>query len=672
MKMKYICSVLAVTLFAVACTKDMEQPKPSTEKPSTEDTAEFVGGEILVKFSPAVGEILEQAAMTRSAVTRSGVVRVDDVLAAFDTYQIERIFPYDAKTEERTRKDEMHLWYVVRFDEKYDAAEVARQLSALGEVSNATVNRTIKRAYNGKAKPLTREEMNRMKTTRAAAYQYNDELLSVQWNMVNRGDMFADKSLVGADAGCEEAWKLCSGDESIIVAVLDEGVDFEHPDLKNNMWINPNEVFHSHKDNDGNGYAGDVYGYNFAQNTGVITYEDVSDTGHGTHVAGVIAAQNNNGMGISSIAGGNGNKGGVKIMSCQIFSGNLAPNTLAEIKAIKYAADNGAVILQCSWGVVSGAANSYLYGPQGYHNEDEWVSYNPLEKITVDYFLHNAGSPTGVIEGGLAVFASGNENAPMAGFPGAYSECISVNATAADFTPGVYSNYGEYSNISAPGGDVDYYYDYGEGANRGKIGSILSTMPLHISETGYGYMEGTSMACPHVSGAIALGLSYANSLRRHYTADEFRKLLYQTCTEIDSYMTGTKFYYTYVGEFGDTAPRQLVLANYKGRMGGQVNTARLLKAVEGNGTPMSFPNLYVQLDAQVTAVPALYFVNGESMTYTVQVADSSVATAAMSGNKLTVKGVKTGTTQATITTSGGTTQKFTITVRKTANDNGWL
>ena len=134
--------------------------------------------------------------------------------------------------------------------------------------------------------------------------------------------------------------------------MLDEGVMVEHPDLKNNMWVNEGEVYRSKQDNDGNGYKGDVYGYNFVFDTGVISWDDVSDTGHGTHVAGVIAAQNNNGIGISSIAGGNADIPGVKIMSCQIFSGNAVSNSLATVRAIKYAADNGAVILQCSWGYI--------------------------------------------------------------------------------------------------------------------------------------------------------------------------------------------------------------------------------------------------------------------------------------------------------------------------------
>lgn len=677
---------IAALLAFGACATD-ELPTPSEPRLETPEQNEPVSGEVLVKFQSYVSDMLDQMeARTRSGApaTRSGILSVDEVLDLIGGYEIERIFPVDARTEERTREAGLNLWYVVRFNKEYSVEEVIARLSQLGEVQYANPNRKIQRAYSSerKATPLTRETLEMLKRrtagTRAGA-SFSDPLLPMQWNLVNDGTMFTGteacpqaKSIAGADVRCQEAWSASTGDPSIIVAVLDEGVCLTHPELAANIWTNEDEIDGSKKDNDGNGYAGDIHGYNFVTNTGIITWDDLNDTGHGTHVAGVIAAMNGNNEGICSIAGGTPSQPGVKIMSCQIFAGNTGGNSMSSVKAIKYAADNGAVILQCSWGYTSGTANSYEWGSPGYANEEQWETLAPLEKDAIDYFTHNAGSPNGPIDGGIAVFASGNEYANTAGFPGAASMCVSVAATAADYTPATYTNYGGGTKISAPGGDRDYYWDYGEGALRGETGCVLSTLPYNVSESGYGYMEGTSMACPHVSGVVALGLSYAAQMRRHFTAEEFRELLYRTATPIDAYATGTKFYYRYAYDMGLTNPTQMMLTNYTGKMGtGQVNARQLLDAVAQGGVQMRFPNLYIPLDGSVTERPAAYFLNGETLNYTVQIDDESIASATLENGLLTVKGLKEGSTHASIS-AGGQTQSFNITVRKSANGNGWL
>ena len=256
-----ICT--AALLALGACTTD-ELPAPDKTQPDGTEQTKPVSGEVLVKFKSYVSDILDQtAARTRSGgpATRSGILSVDEVLDLVGGYEIERVFPVDPRNEERTRESELHLWYVVRFGEEYTAAEVAERFSALGEVQHVSVNRTIHRAYNAgkKAAPLSRktlEALQQQRATRtgeASAYPFDDVLLPQQWHLVNRGNMFGGKSIVDADVQCEQAWELSTGDESIVVAVLDEGVMIEHPDLKNNMWVNENEIYRSHKDNDGNG-----------------------------------------------------------------------------------------------------------------------------------------------------------------------------------------------------------------------------------------------------------------------------------------------------------------------------------------------------------------------------------------------------------------------------------
>ena len=662
---KIYFAAASLVLGLASCAIDAPVEAPMPEQPQ-HNVTDAVPGQLLVRFDARVADVLEQA-----GVTKSGVLSVDEILALVDGYNIERVFPVDPRSEEKARENGLHLWYVVEFNPEFDVEKVASDLAKLGEVNRVEFNRTLKRASDKKATPLTMDMVRKL-TTKAAPSSFDDPLLGYQWHLVNNGDLAPTKFIKGADVQVERAWDEigCAGDPSIIVAVLDEGVAVTHPDLKASMWVNEGEIYGSHEDNDGNGYTGDLHGYNFVQKTGVITTDSVYDTGHGSHVAGVIAATNNNGLGISSIAGGNGTDAGVKIMSCQIFAGAYAGTVLEEVRAIKYAADNGAVILQCSWGYISGAANPYEWTPQ-YSTDEEWEYYNVLEKNALDYFIHNAGSPDGVIEGGLAIFAGGNESAPAASYPGAYPDFVAVAATAADFTPAVYSNYGPGTTISAPGGDQDYYFEYADEDHWvGSIGCVLSTVPFNVSESGYGYMEGTSMACPHVSGVAALGLSYAAQLRRHFTAEEFIAMLYETATPIDQYMTGIKQYKRYVADLLDSAPmHSLNMGDFKGGMGaGQVNAYGLLKAIEGAGVEMTFPNLYVAVGGQTVVLPSVYM-GGTS--FTVKVDDPTVASAQMVGDKMLVLGMKTGQTKASVT-SGSRTDNFVITVRESANGNGWL
>ena len=436
---------------------------------------------VSVKVSP------EMAAELEAATDSSGRVILSKTkgLAGKGVVNMERLFPAEPRFEARHRKYGLHLWYKLEYAGTKGLTKSGMGLDIPG-VEIIEFNPQLK--IVGDPKVLGYVATPRTATVSAAA-PFNDPQLSKQWHYYNNGS--ASSSVSGCDVNVFPVWKNATykpGNTDIIVSVVDQGVDFNHEDLADNMWQNPGKK------------GNNRFGYNFATNSFTVNPGD-----HGTHVAGTISAVNNNGVGVCGIAGGNAKKkiGGVKIMSCQIFDGQKQGSGAS---AIVWGCDNGAVISQNSWGsIYPGTTSSAL-------------------KAAVDYFTDNAGydergNQTGPMAGGLVVFAAGNDNS-IEPYGSDYERMYIVASVGADYKRAYYSNYGDWVHISAPGGDAQ------------KGNQILSTLPGNK----YGLMQGTSMACPHVSGVAALIL--ANRTAKGFKSSDLRTLMNKSAKNITSFNRG--------------------------------------------------------------------------------------------------------------------------------------
>lgn len=447
---------------------DGNDTQPKTE--ALADKPDVEKGIIRVKLTRETGDNLNITGT--SGQLRSGQSGIDAYLKEMGAKSMKRVFPYAGKFEERTRLEGLHLWYDIAFDESKSvtrAASDARNIQGVEIVEEVPVY----------TRPPHTLFISDIAGTRASnATPFNDPMLSRQWHYNNLGNLNQPeraKFVLDADCNLFEAWEKETGKPNVIVAVQDGGVDVTHEDLKDNMWVNEAELNGvAGVDDDGNGFIDDIHGFDFHGNNGKIDADD-----HGSHVAGTVAARNNNGIGVCGVAGGNGKPGtGVRIMTCQMFTGKASGGATT---AMKYQADNGAVISQNSWG---------------------GGSFGSSMQAAIDYFIKYAGCdnkgeqlPTSPMKGGVVIFAAGNDNVDALSYPAAYPPVVAVSAMAPDYKKSHYTNRGDWVDIMAPGGG---------GREFSTVGNVLSS----VVGNKYGWMSGTSMACPHVSGIAALIVSH--------------------------------------------------------------------------------------------------------------------------------------------------------------------
>ncbi|MCX2745622.1 S8 family serine peptidase [Mangrovivirga sp. M17] len=457
-RMLFLASIILGTSTSFAQDQITTTPKHNAK------TTQFKGksviqGVVRIKFKNTkdVQQKLEQLTdankngmISRDSKAYVSLTQFPEVTAKnreFNTVKMKRVFRPAGKYEARHQKWGLHLWYELEFD---DTADLNRVLEAYKSISDIAI-----------AEPRYEMSLNTL------SGPPNDPQYSTQ---ANHYDLI--RAL--------DAWGIETGSSDVVVAIEDQGVDYTHPDLQGHMWINSDETPNNGIDDDNNGYVDDYYGYNFGNDNG-----DIAIDFHGTHVGGTVSAETNNGIGVSGVAGGSGSDDGVRLMSLSVF-GNNSQGGFDE--AFVYAADNGAVISQNSWG--GGSQSSVL-------------------ENAIDYFIANAGGPGQPLNGGLVVFAAGNSNSQTSGsYPGRYAPVMAVASTTYSGTKSSFSNYGSWVDISAPGS------------------SILSTYP--VSQGSYNTISGTSMACPHVSGVAALVASKAWREGNPLTASELRSILENT------------------------------------------------------------------------------------------------------------------------------------------------
>ena len=375
------------------------QPAGARSAPAAGTDYPAVPGRIIVKFRPDV-----QLARDRYGALHTGRAALDRLLASPDVRTARPL------VNRRDPKDSIGLGRIYRLD-LAPSADTAALIAALATDPSVEY-----------AEPDY--------IARAAAIP-NDPLFPQQWGLTK----------INAPA----AWDVVTGTQTVVIAIVDSGIDLTHPDLAGKLWVNPGEIPGNGLDDDNNGYVDDVNGWNFVHGT-----NNISDgNGHGTQVAGVAAAAADDGVGIAGLCWN------CRIMPVRVMADSGVSNYSDIAAGVTYAADKGARVINLSLG--------------GY-------AYSNALRDAVNYAIS---------KGAVVVGGAGNDNVATPFYPAAYENVIAVAATDADDHKATFSNYGTWVDLSAPG-------------------AVITTTFLGGD---WGPANGTSLSAPFVSGVAALVLS---------------------------------------------------------------------------------------------------------------------------------------------------------------------
>jgi subtilisin family serine protease len=438
-KLWFLPIFVLIFILGVTCAWPAINPPPSDS--ATENT--YVTGEVLVCFRDKI----DPAAVFN---------RLNIPIKSF-----QRIYPIDSVVN-NFRKN-----YVIEKGSDGWYFFMGKKYKAISEIPNETLFREAYKYLSSHEKKLYRtykitlapstsvnEIVNKLRGDSSvefaepnyitkAFFAPNDPLYPQQWAL--------------SEISVEGAWDIWRGNNTITIAIIDTGIDYNHPDLADNIWINLDEIPNNGVDDDGNGYTDDIYGYDFVN----YDKDPLDDHGHGTHCAGISAARGNNGIGISGVAPY------AKVMALKSLDSDGNGNISAAVNAIHYAVAAGAKIINASWGT-----NEYS---------------QTLQDAITEAF--NAGC--------FIVAAAGNDSSARPMYPACNDHVFSVAALNTGGTVASFSNFGSYVDAAAPGVDIL---------------STVPTYPTPLSSSadctdGYCNYSGTSMAAPHVAGEAALLLS---------------------------------------------------------------------------------------------------------------------------------------------------------------------